>query len=131
MAELIKRLESIAEAELVCDEIGVGKITRQLFASIQSACAEAAEQLAAADAGPLGWISVDQCLPAIPEDSIMSREVFVTDGEYIRPANLWLEAGGQTYWPYTGMGPITHWCEMSFLLPSRDAHREDGGDAAD
>lgn len=53
----------------------------------------------------------------------MSREVFVTDGEYIAAAHLWLNLDDTVSWDYTGLGPITHWCEKSDLLP--DIKKED------
>lgn len=59
------------------------------------------------------WTPVETALPMINAGDIFSRTVFVTDGEFIRCAELMKVIGYEPYaqWTYTGLGEITHWAE--------------------
>lgn len=121
------------EREDIEDQIAY--ITAALDAIMELACKMAAELTEARFFTSGGttrlmapWIPVDQRLPAIHEDSATSREVFVTDGENICSAFLWLEYDNTTSWSYTGMGPITHWCEKINLLPKAVIEEENNED---
>jgi len=64
--EIIKRLESIATAELVCDGLKVGAITKEAFEAIQETA-----RLAIAALSRDRWISVEERLPDKPGDYLV------------------------------------------------------------
>lgn len=94
-------------AEPVCtdDEFPIGACCeemRQMIRVVRKHFADADKMV--------NWISVKERLPKITE-GWCSKEVYVTDGEFIETACLDAVPGYETEWSYTGMGPITHWCE--------------------
>ena len=70
------------------------------------------------------WISVAERLPEIPEGQYVSRDVFVTDGESITATRLRRRINMTYYFPNVFITPVTHWCELSDLLP-KDRRKEE------
>lgn len=71
------------------------------------------------------WISVAERLPEIQEGQYVSRDVFVTDGESITATRLRRRYNMTCYFPNVFLFPVTHWCELSDLLPKSAPREED------
>ena len=103
--EIIKRLESIASAELVCDGLKVGAITKECFESIQETA-----RLAIAALSRDRWISVDDRLPE------MHDEVLICNGDYgktelgFATVAVWGGSDWVNTWDRKGtIHCVTHW----------------------